>query len=152
MAFSKMLSAYIDPNIPDVDLDLPGPAEAVEEETEEVTHKKTSKAVSTAPKPTSQALTSTKNGIYSWDTRLVVLGPLFAALVMFVKHSTWVTSNAYSSPSVVLSTNNRDGSTNVIDDFRAAYKWLNENTKEDAVIASWWDYGYQIAGESARMP
>jgi asparagine N-glycosylation enzyme membrane subunit Stt3 len=27
---------------------------------------------------------------------------------------------------------------------------LRENTEEDAVIASWWDYGYQIAGFSNR--
>jgi len=30
-------------------------------------------------------------------------------LVLFAVHCTWVTSNAYSSPSVVLSTNNYDG-------------------------------------------
>ena len=34
---------------------------------------------------------------------------LMMLLVLFAVHCTWVTSNAYSSPSVVLSTNNYDG-------------------------------------------
>ena len=30
-------------------------------------------------------------------------------------------------------------------DWPAAMQWLKENTSEDAVIASWWDYGYWIS-------
>ena len=37
-------------------------------------------------------------------------------LVLFAVHCTWVTSNAYSSPSVVLSTNNYDGYGTLISD------------------------------------
>ena len=33
-------------------------------------------------------------------------------LLLFACHATWVTSNAYSSPSIVLATNNQDGSVN----------------------------------------
>ncbi|XP_065882675.1 dolichyl-diphosphooligosaccharide--protein glycosyltransferase subunit STT3B-like [Dysidea avara] len=71
-------------------------------------------------------------------------------LVLFAVHCTWVTSNAYSSPSVVLSTNNYDGSRNILDDFREAYFWLRQNTPENARVMSWWDYGYQIAGMANR--
>jgi len=43
-----------------------------------------------------------------------------------------------------------DGSYLVVDDFREAYKWLRENTPEDAKVLSWWDYGYQISAFSNR--
>jgi len=38
----------------------------------------------------------------------------------------------------------------ILDDFREAYYWLRQNTAEDSVICSWWDYGYQIAGMADR--
>ncbi len=38
----------------------------------------------------------------------------------------------------------------IIDDFREAYYWLKMNTKKDAKIMSWWDYGYQITGMGNR--
>jgi len=71
-------------------------------------------------------------------------------LMLFAVHCTWVTSNAYSSPSIVLATTNNDGSRNILDDFREAYFWLRQNTPDDARIMSWWDYGYQIAGMANR--
>jgi dolichyl-diphosphooligosaccharide--protein glycosyltransferase len=89
-------------------------------------------------------------GILGNDTRLLVVGSFVFFLFMFVWHCTWVTSNAYSSPSVVLASRNPDGSQRIIDDFREAYYWLRKNTDEDATIMSWWDYGYQIAGFSNR--
>lgn len=89
-------------------------------------------------------------GIYGIDTRLTVILNALGLLVFFVHHCTWVTSNAYSSPSVVLSSWNQDGSMHIIDDFREAYYWLRQNTAKDAVIMSWWDYGYQIAGMADR--
>ena len=67
-------------------------------------------------------------------------------LVLFAVHCTWVTSNAYSSPSIVLATYSESGSRQIIDDYREAYYWLRKNTDDDARIMSWWDYGYQIAG------
>jgi len=36
------------------------------------------------------------------------------------------------------------------DDWKSAMAWLKENTSEDAVIASWWDYGYWITALSDR--
>ena len=65
-------------------------------------------------------------------------------LMMFAVHCTWVTSNAYSSPSIVLASYRPDGSRDILDDFREAYYWLWQNTAEDATVMSWWDYGYQV--------
>lgn len=89
-------------------------------------------------------------GIYSSVSKLVVAGAMLVYLILFVMHCTWVTSNAYSSPSVVLSSRMPDGSQLIIDDYREAYQWLRQNTKEDAKIMSWWDYGYQIGGMADR--
>ncbi|KAJ8584745.1 glycosyltransferase family 66 protein [Rhizopogon salebrosus TDB-379] len=97
-----------------------------------------------------KSATSAEKGIFGLDTRLVVLLNSLGMLLFFVVHCTWVTSNAYSSPSVVLSSTGADGSQHIIDDFREAYYWLRQNTAEDAVVMSWWDYGYQIAGMADR--
>lgn len=71
-------------------------------------------------------------------------------LYYFVFHCTWVTSNAYSSPSVVLASRSPDGSQHLIDDYREAYYWLRMNTPDDAKVMAWWDYGYQIGGMADR--
>jgi dolichyl-diphosphooligosaccharide--protein glycosyltransferase len=97
-----------------------------------------------------KSATTAQKGIFGMDTRLIVILNSLGLLLFFVVHCTWVTSNAYSSPSVVLSSTSPDGSKNIIDDFREAYHWLRQNTAEDAVVMSWWDYGYQIAGMADR--
>merc|ERR1719347_2345565 len=53
-------------------------------------------------------------------------------LITYTFHCTWVTSEAYSSPSIVLSARSHDGSRIIFDDFREAYWWLRMNTAEDA--------------------
>jgi dolichyl-diphosphooligosaccharide--protein glycosyltransferase len=103
-----------------------------------------SSAVAAKSAPTAE------KGVFGMDTRLIVLLNSLGLLLFFVVHCTWATSNAYSSPSVVLSSTGSDGSKNLIDDFREAYHWLRQNTAEDAVVMSWWDYGYQIAGMADR--
>eukprot|EP00168_Porphyra_purpurea_P003062 TRINITY_DN1366_c0_g1_i3.p1 TRINITY_DN1366_c0_g1~~TRINITY_DN1366_c0_g1_i3.p1 ORF type:complete len:356 (+),score=120.52 TRINITY_DN1366_c0_g1_i3:75-1070(+) len=80
---------------------------------------------------------------------IMVLGTLLL-LVLYVRHCVWVTSEAYSSPSVVLSARGRDGERIFFDDFREAYYWLRQNTPEDANVMSWWDYGYQLSGMANR--
>ncbi|EPY53141.1 oligosaccharyltransferase subunit Stt3 [Schizosaccharomyces cryophilus OY26] len=90
-------------------------------------------------------------GIYNMLPRIMVLGSVAYFLILFVYHSSWVTSNAYSSPTVVLSTVLNDGSLMYIDDFREVYDWLRRNTPNDAKVMSWWDYGYQIAGMADRV-
>lgn len=89
-------------------------------------------------------------GIFSNISKASIVASMTVYLLMFVSHCTWVTSNAYSSPSVVLASRMPDGSQHIIDDYREAYQWLRQNTKEDAKIMSWWDYGYQIGGMADR--
>ncbi|CAI7645519.1 unnamed protein product [Penicillium discolor] len=100
-----------------------------------------------------KSLRSTRNpvvGIYSWFSKSVVVASVTLYLLLFVAHCTWVTSNAYSSPSVVLASKLPDGSQFIIDDYREAYYWLRQNTPDNAKIMSWWDYGYQIGGMADR--
>ena len=144
IAFSRLLETYIDPVIPSPTLTTE-PASS--------SKKAAKKAANTAkPKSYTGLLGSGgRFGVYALDTRIAVISTLTFFLFLFVYHCTWVTQSAYSSPSVVLASRNADGSPAIIDDFREAYYWLRQNTKEDAVIMSWWDYGYQIAGMADRV-
>ncbi|KAJ1667840.1 oligosaccharyl transferase stt3 subunit [Coemansia sp. RSA 1813] len=83
--------------------------------------------------------------------KFVVMAVFLYFLCIFQQHCSWVTSSAYSSPSVVLSSRSQDGSMHIIDDFREAYYWLRKNTAPDAKVLSWWDYGYQLAGMADRV-
>ncbi|PAA62221.1 hypothetical protein BOX15_Mlig021416g1 [Macrostomum lignano] len=84
------------------------------------------------------------------NVKSVVLLVFVIVILLFCMHCTWVTSNAYSSPSIVLASYNQDGSRVILDDFREAYYWLRRNTHDRARVMSWWDYGYQIAGMANR--
>lgn len=100
-----------------------------------------------------ESLRSTKSplvGIYSYLSKSLIAGAVTSYLLLFVLHCTWVTSNAYSSPSVVLASRLPDGSQHIIDDYREAYYWLRQNTEPTAKVMSWWDYGYQIGGMADR--
>ena len=89
-------------------------------------------------------------GIFSTMSKVSTIGMTTLYLLLFVLHCTWVTSNAYSSPSVVLASKLPDGSQHIIDDYREAYYWLRQNTANNAKVMSWWDYGYQIGGMADR--
>ena len=89
-------------------------------------------------------------GVYSFTSKAIMTSSVVLYLLLFVAHCTWVTSNAYSSPSVVLASRLPDGSQFLIDDYREAYYWLRQNTPQNAKIMSWWDYGYQIGGMADR--
>lgn len=144
MAISKLFEIYMDPILPE---------EEPAANTTPSSSKKGKRAATTPPPAFAMSgLFSGKKsrGIFGLDSRIAVVGTLFLLLTLFVHHCTYVTSTAYSSPSVVLSSRNQDGSQNIIDDFREAYYWLRQNTAEDAVVMSWWDYGYQIAGMADR--
>lgn len=65
-----------------------------------------------------------------------MVGLMALLLVTYTFHCTWVTSEAYSSPSIVLSAKQHDGSRVIFDDFREAYYWLRQNTPE--VTWSWY--------------
>ncbi|KNZ79978.1 Dolichyl-diphosphooligosaccharide--protein glycosyltransferase subunit stt3 [Termitomyces sp. J132] len=104
----------------------------------------------TEPEVVDDSQSEAGSGIYGLDTRTMIVFNIIAMLAFFVSHCTWATSTAYSSPSVVLASQNPDGTPHIIDGFREAYYWLRQNTPEDAVVMSWWDYGYQIAGMADR--
>uniref|UniRef100_A0A061QHW1 dolichyl-diphosphooligosaccharide--protein glycotransferase n=1 Tax=Cupiennius salei TaxID=6928 RepID=A0A061QHW1_CUPSA len=84
------------------------------------------------------------------NIRSIVIIVMIMILMMFAVHCTWVTGNAYSSPSIVLASYSSDGSRLILDDFREAYYWLAQNTAEDSHVMSWWDYGYQLQGMANR--
>merc|ERR1719431_337957 len=84
------------------------------------------------------------------EVATAVVGILTLFLCMYAFHCTWVTSEAYSSPSIVLAARSGDGGKIIFDDFREAYYWLRHNTPENAKVMSWWDYGYQITAMANR--
>jgi dolichyl-diphosphooligosaccharide--protein glycosyltransferase len=166
VAFSSLLDTYIDAGEPEgaEESSEPSAPAAASSAPPASGSKKSKKAATPATPAPGSALTdlvaaatpakkgdSTKvKGIFGLDTRMAVIMNAFGMLAFFVFHCTWATANAYSSPSVVLASQNADGSQHIIDDFREAYYWLRQNTPETAVVMSWWDYGYQIAGMADR--
>ncbi|KAH8194014.1 hypothetical protein TruAng_011817 [Truncatella angustata] len=141
MAVSQLLDTYLVTKSPE-------PVEQASEDAADAPAKKTKET-----KETKGGLRITATpyiGIYGVASKAVVAIATTVYLLLFVLHCTWVTSNAYSSPSVVLASKMPDGSQHIIDDYREAYQWLRQNTKEDAKIMSWWDYGYQIGGMADR--
>ncbi|KAJ7876262.1 oligosaccharyl transferase STT3 subunit [Mycena leptocephala] len=166
VAFSSLLDTYIDAGEPEgaEESSEPSAPAAASSAPPASGSKKSKKAATPATPAPGSALTdlvaaatpakkgdSTKvKGIFGLDTRMAVIMNAFGMLAFFVFHCTWATANAYSSPSVVLASQNPDGSQHIIDDFREAYYWLRQNTPETAVVMSWWDYGYQIAGMADR--
>lgn len=140
MVLSKILDTYLDLKQPPSD-------------DASVVASKTSNGSIKDTKDSQGGLRSSKNpviGIYTVFSKTFVVTAMTIYLLIFVAHCTWVTSNAYSSPSVVLASKMPDGSQHIIDDYREAYQWLRQNTKPDAKIMSWWDYGYQIGGMADR--
>eukprot|EP00606_Chrysophyceae_sp_TOSAG23-5_P000957 GSChrysophyteH2.ASY1.ANO1.414.1 assembled CDS len=82
---------------------------------------------------------------------LIVIGGSALMLLMFSYHATYVSSMAYSSPSIVIDAGRTQSGERVqYDDYREAYFWLRQNTHEDAKILSWWDYGYQMSAMANR--
>lgn len=143
IALSNILDAYLSVKSPE----LPTEAASTEDAPGTVT------PPTKAEKKRNNLLNSAKStmvGVYSSTSKLIVVGAFTIYLFVFVLHCTWVTSNAYSSPSVVLASRGADGTQHIIDDYREAYYWLRKNTPDDAKIMSWWDYGYQIGGMADR--
>ncbi|KAJ6373705.1 hypothetical protein OIU78_029397 [Salix suchowensis] len=81
---------------------------------------------------------------------IALLFSAFYLLSRYAIHCTWVTSEAYSSPSIVLAARGAHGNRVIFDDYREAYYWLRQNTPADAKVMSWWDYGYQITAMGNR--
>ncbi|PKA54983.1 Dolichyl-diphosphooligosaccharide--protein glycosyltransferase subunit STT3B [Apostasia shenzhenica] len=87
---------------------------------------------------------------YQKNAAIALLFGAFYLLSRYAIHCTWVTSEAYSSPSIVLAARGAHGGRVIFDDYREAYFWLRKNTPLDAKIMSWWDYGYQITAMGNR--
>uniref|UniRef100_A0A914YLM0 Dolichyl-diphosphooligosaccharide--protein glycosyltransferase subunit STT3A n=1 Tax=Panagrolaimus superbus TaxID=310955 RepID=A0A914YLM0_9BILA len=104
----------------------------------------------TQPQKSKRERTSDNNYPFKSEIAHLVIGMITIFLVSYVFHCTWVTSEAYSSPSIVLAARGGGGGRVIFDDFREAYYWLRQNTHEDAKIMSWWDYGYQITAMANR--
>ncbi|KAF5388631.1 hypothetical protein D9757_004872 [Collybiopsis confluens] len=155
VALSSLLDTYVDvkePSLPDAtEADKkPASSGAVGSHAGTSAAAVASSTISDIFNAAKSTKTSKPKGIWGTDARIVILLNAIGMLVFFVFHCTWVTSSAYSSPSVVLASQNPDGSQHIIDDYREAYYWLRMNTPQDAVVMSWWDYGYQIAGMADR--
>ena len=148
IAFSNVFDTYL--------RDYPGPPELNEMNTERREKSGASARYYDTSKPkkpqqvVEQDRSESSEDDLGVNSKFIVVILLNITLLLFALHCTWVTSSAYSSPSIVLASYNQDGSRYILDDFREAYFWLWQNTKEDARIMSWWDYGYQIAGMGNR--
>jgi len=85
-----------------------------------------------------------------FEVSVILLLFIFSILKTYVFHQMDL-AHSYSSPSFIMEWGNvKDGNRVIIDDFREAYYWLKQNTKKEAKILAWWDYGYQLAGMSNR--
>jgi len=82
-------------------------------------------------------------------TKISFLAIIVALLVvpMAYPERNWSNSNAANPVTILNSGTSFNISTN---DWPEAMQWLKENTPEDAVVASWWDYGYWISTLAER--
>jgi len=73
---------------------------------------------------------------------LVVIVILLMVPMVYPERLNWSNNNVGIPISILHSGSKFDISTN---DWPDAMQWVRENTPKDAVIASWWDYGYWIS-------
>ncbi|KAI3771446.1 hypothetical protein L6452_02610 [Arctium lappa] len=100
-------------------------------------------------KPSLKSQTEKRPLVLPVDTAVLALFLTVLLGAFYVIHSVWAAAEAYSAPSIVLTTHSHDG-LHVFDDFREAYAWLSHNTEVDDKVASWWDYGYQTTAMANR--
>ena len=72
---------------------------------------------------------------------VVIILILFTLPLSIPAKGNWI--NSQLIPATIL--NGGTGFGIATDDWLAALEWLKNNTPQDAVIASWWDYGYWIS-------
>jgi len=82
-------------------------------------------------------------------TKISFLAIIVALLMvpMIYPETNWANNNKGLPITILNSGSHFNISTN---DWSDAMQWLRENTPEDAVIASWWDYGYWISTLAER--
>ena len=78
---------------------------------------------------------------------LAIIVALLMVPMVYPEKLNWSNNNDGLPITILNSGSSFDISTN---DWADAMQWLRENTPEDAVIASWWDYGYWISSLAER--
>ncbi|MED6124128.1 Dolichyl-diphosphooligosaccharide--protein glycosyltransferase subunit stt3a [Stylosanthes scabra] len=100
-------------------------------------------------KPPSKSQLKKRLSVLPFEASIVAVFLLVLLVAFYVVHCVWAAAEAYSAPSIVLTSHSNDG-LHVFDDFREAYAWLSHNTDVDDKVASWWDYGYQTTAMANR--
>ncbi|KAL0015566.1 hypothetical protein SO802_002635 [Lithocarpus litseifolius] len=100
-------------------------------------------------KPSVKAQIKKRLLVLPFEASIIAILLLVLLGAFYVVHSVWAAAEAYSAPSIVLTSYSHDG-LHVFDDFREAYSWLSHNTEVDDKVASWWDYGYQTTAMANR--
>jgi len=78
---------------------------------------------------------------------LAIIVILLMVPMVYPENNNWTNQNEGRPITILSSGAQFNISTN---DWYDAMEWLKENTSEDAVIASWWDYGYWITTVGER--
>jgi len=78
---------------------------------------------------------------------LAIIVALLMVPMVYPEELNWSNNNDGLPITILNSGTSFNTSTN---DWADAMQWLRENTPEDAVIASWWDYGYWISTLAER--
>ncbi|CAI0543465.1 unnamed protein product [Linum tenue] len=127
--------------------DIPKTEEAAKEKPAKKNRKKEKENVEKKPTPS-----KTEKRLLVLPLEASVIAVLLLVLLgaFYVVHCVWAAAEAYSAPSIVLTSHSNDGGLHVFDDFREAYSWLSHNTDVDDKVASWWDYGYQTTAMANR--
>jgi len=73
---------------------------------------------------------------------LAIIVALLTVPMVYPEQLNWSNNNAGAPPTILNSGTQFNLSTN---DWADSMQWVRENTPKDAVIASWWDYGYWIS-------
>jgi dolichyl-diphosphooligosaccharide--protein glycosyltransferase len=77
---------------------------------------------------------------------VVVIIMMLSIPMFYPSNSNWLSSA--DIPAAIA--NGGTGFRTQTDDWTGAMEWIEQNTEEDAVIASWWDYGYWITTLGSR--
>ncbi|KAG2718376.1 hypothetical protein I3760_03G217100 [Carya illinoinensis] len=112
-------------------------------------NRKKEKEKENVEKPSVKSQIKKKLLILPLEASIIAIFLLVLLGAFYVVHCVWAAAEAYSAPSIVLTSHSQDG-LHVFDDFREAYAWLSHNTEVDDKVASWWDYGYQTTAMANR--
>lgn len=98
------------------------------------------------------AISSTLRTYFGKSRALSIGAALLTGLMLasFVRYSHTILRLSYSSPFFIFPQKMANSGDTLNDDFRQAYRWLEQNTPEDARIMAWWDWGYQISSMANR--